>query len=156
MPPQNTWPRWSQPDEDFNLREVAPNLWVGAEMSPLLRPAGDWRLVVDFYGSSQDSENKPFYQGIGNLLHRSFHDGIAFPPGVLDDVLSGVVQNIQQGPVLLHCQAGLSRSASAAYAMMRMAGQSHQSALARVKVEPGFPRSQTLASAQRWVADRKR
>lgn len=149
------WPQWSQPDEEYNLREVAPNLWVGAELSPGLRPAGPWHGVVDLYGSSSEAANKPLYAGVGELLQRPFYDGANFPKGTLDDILGLVVRHVGKGPILLHCQAGLSRSASAAYAMMCLVGTPHREALRRVKVEKGFPRAETLKSARRWVATRK-
>jgi len=149
-----SWPKWSQPDEEYNLREVAPNLWVGAELSPGLRPAGPWQGVVDLYGSSP--KNPSLYAGIGELLHRPFYDGVSFPPGLLDEILGLVRRNIRTGPVLIHCQAGLSRSASAAYGMMRLAGTPHAEALARVKIERGFPRTETIRSARSWVRSKQK
>jgi protein-tyrosine phosphatase len=108
--------------------------------------------VVDLYGSSEQPERWFLYDGSGTVLTWPFLDGDNFPDGMLDALGRLAVDKIREGPVLLHCQAGLSRSASAAYALLRAyGGLSHAEALRRVKVMPEFPRSVTLASAREWV-----
>ena len=37
---EKKWPRWIERDEDINLREVAPNLYVGAEYATKHPPEG--------------------------------------------------------------------------------------------------------------------
>lgn len=145
------WPRWVNRDESENLREVAPNVYVGAEYATLTPPGGKWELVVDFYGSdlrwpsrTRDTAKK--------AIAIPFLDGDSFPPGALTKTLRAVRSARQRGPVLIHCQAGLSRSASAAYAFLRRVSRlPHAEALRRVKVCAGFPRVETLASARSWV-----
>ena len=153
----SSFPRWLERSQDINLREVAPDLYVGAELSPGVSPKRGvrWAAVVDLYGSSlEEPGREALYSKADCLLHWPFLDGNHFPLGALDAVARLVLAGRAKGPVLIHCQAGLSRSASAAYAMMRT--QDHLSdvvAHARVKVpgEPSFPRRETLGSAQAWV-----
>lgn len=159
MPQPSAFPRWIATDDDHNLREVASGLYVGAELSPGLRPAGKWSAVVDLYGLSERPERHFLYDGTHSLLTWPFLDGDTFPEGLLDTVGRLVHQRRPHGPILLHCQAGLSRSASCAYAMMRGLGRmSHAEALRRVQEGTGyedeFPRTQTLASARKWAKKR--
>jgi len=146
------WPRWIERDEAINLREVAPNLFVGAEYATLHPPEGTkWELVVDWYGSSTQYPSR-VRNTSKKLLSLPFLDGDAFPPKALDTLLRRVQAARQRGPVLVHCQAGLSRSASSAYALLRRLSRlPHDEALRRVKVMPGYPRTETLRSARGWA-----
>lgn len=153
------WPRWIETDDNTDsdedsvlLREVAPNLFVGAEMAPLYPPGQKkWELVVDWYGSSGrwPSRTKGTAKAV---LSIPFLDGDVFPPGALDRVLRRVRTAKKRGPVLIHCFAGLSRSASATYALLRRLSRlPHREALRRVKVTPEYPMPATLASARAWA-----
>ena len=151
------FPRWTEESPLHNLREVVPGLYVGAMMSPSFRPNGcEWDLVVDFYGSSSIVEQQGIY-GKTFLIQAPFDDGLAFPDGVLDKIESyyrDAVQRAETRParVLFHCQAGVSRSASAAYAMLRVVhGLTSRESLRRVFVMEGFPRKKTLDSAAEWA-----
>jgi hypothetical protein len=146
------WPRWIERDEAINLREVAPNLFVGAEYATLHPPEGTkWELVVDWYGSSKQYPSR-VRSTAKKLLSLPFLDGDAFPPKALDTLVRRVQTARRRGPVLVHCQAGLSRSASSAYALLRRLSRlPHEEALRRVKVLPQYPRKETLGSARRWV-----
>ncbi len=150
-----SYPRWVSIVPAENLREVAPHLYIGAVRSPRLRPEGDWALVVDWYGSSR--ANSDLY-GNALVLRVPFADGDAFPPGSLDRAYSLVRDALMhQRPVLFHCQAGLSRSASSAYAMMRVLYEmSHDEALRRVQIMAEYPRPATLRSARAWVHKKRR
>jgi len=152
-----TWPRWEgDPLSEANLREVAPNLWVGSEYAA---PAKRWVLIVDLVASSK---RHGWYPKNVPILSTHFSDGDPFPGGFLRTAYPQVVSAMKRGPVLVHCVAGLSRSTSMAYAVMRKRwGLSHEEALHRVQV-PGFkgkpgdsgvyPLRRTLRSAQRWAA----
>ena len=78
------------------------------------------------------------------------------PTGALDAAWKAWQDaHAEGGDTLLHCQAGLSRSASAAYALLRKRfALSHPEALKRV-VTPytshQFPMPDTLRSAETWV-----
>ena len=90
------------------------------------------------------------------VLREPVQDGKPFPPGVLDRVVAFVDEALRRGhPVLVQCAAGRSRSASAAYAILRaLYGLSDAEALRRVEtVHMGFrwPRRATLESARRWA-----
>ena len=115
-----SFPRWIDGDPDFNLREVAPGLYVGADLSPVLRPNGkSWDLVIDLYGSSGASSRAALYLG-SEVVRWPFEDGTDVPRGVLEIAVRAVPRVLREdGAVLIHCQAGLSRSASEAYALLR-------------------------------------
>lgn len=159
MPDSPAFPRWISTTDEHNLREVAPDLYVGAELSPGLRPAGTWSAVVDLYGSSEQTDRWFLYGDTHTLLTWPFLDGDTFPDGLLDTVGRLVHDRRSSGPILLHCQAGLSRSASCAYAMMRTLDRMpHAETLRRVQEGTGyearFPRTDTIASARRWAKKR--
>ena len=146
------YPRWlTQPLDDMNLREVAPGLFVGDERSPL---AGEWATIIDFYGT-RSPLIAAHQRRAKRLLRIPFEDGQPFPPGALDAAWTAWQEtDLDHGNTLLHCQAGLSRSASAAYALLRKRyGLSHAEALARVTTPftaHQFPLRTTLASAAEW------
>jgi len=146
------YPKWIVRADMVFLREVAPHLYVGAEGSPAARPEGPWSLVVSLYQTPQDVSASRDARTM--LVQRPFMDGDEVPEGFLDEILPMVRDRLRVGlPVLIHCQAGLSRSASVAYAMLRvLCGLSHDEALRRVKAGyREFPVPSTLASARRWV-----
>ncbi len=155
--PVKRWPRWIDDSDEVNLREVAPNLYVGAEYASLHPPTGKkWELVVDWYGCSERYPNR-VRDTSKRTLCLPFLDGAEFPPGALDKALKVLAVARRQGPVLVACQAGLSRSASATYGLMRRIGRlPHAEALRRVRVPdcPEFPRTATLASARAWAERR--
>jgi hypothetical protein len=160
MPTVTAYPRWINPAPEQNLREVGRNLFVGAELAPLERSRRRrWAAVIDLYGSSlEEPDRESIYSGADLLLHWPFLDGDSFPVGALDATERVVRLGRVSGPVLLHCHAGLSRSASAAYAMLMVIDRVDPAkALKRVQVpgeEADFPRTATLASARKWVQRR--
>jgi len=156
--PEASFPRWVAADK--NLREVGPGLYVGDQESP--RSSSSWGLVVDLCGASGRRSNRWKYPKAAWVLQFGFLDGHPFPDGMLDRILSLVRRHVVAGQsVLLHCAAGHSRSASAAYAMLRVGWRlSHEDALGRVVtargLSGGWPMTVTFGSARRWAEDRLR
>ena len=144
------WPRWVHADS--HLREVAPLIFVSGEAGPRqLPPDHDrWHTVVAFIASAQS------YRNADHVVKLPFSDGEAFPAGHLDHAAKAVVRAYRdRRPVLIHCMMGVSRSASAAYAIIRaLYDLDHDEALRRLKVPDwtDYPMPATLASARAWNA----
>lgn len=144
----------------FNLREVAPGFHLGAAAAIIGRE--DWALVVDFDGLSRDAVNRGAYPKAAHVEVLQFTDGRSFPPGHLDRALALLNEYREhhwRGPILFHCAAGMSRSPSAAYAMLRVAYDlPHEEALRRIQVPngDGYPLARTLNSAIEWVRGKGR
>ena len=145
----SSYPKWHQTSFSTNLREVAPRLYVGAQTA--VRVPVPWSLVVDLVGTTKSSDVPH-----GKLLQAKMYDGARIERRVLDRVAELVAEYRQRGPILIHCHAGLSRSVSVAYAMLRVLyGLSHKDALRRVKAHQDYPRQATLQSAVDWVSSKK-
>lgn len=87
------------------------------------------------------------------MIRYGFDDCDVVPVALL--VAAEALYRDAQGPVLVSCAAGASRSASVAYALLRVVrGYSHEAALARVKLPGGGPHPRTLATAQAWAEAR--
>jgi protein-tyrosine phosphatase len=157
----HSFPRWTDRTPGINLRMVAPRLYVGGCVAPLVRPFG---TIIDLYGAVPAPRNQDereieagrerAYAATPVVVRWPFVDGQEVPDGLLEEAAVAVAAGRERGDVLIHCQAGLSRSASVAYALVRAMGCDHQEALRRVRTpeEPDFPRPTTLRSARRWWA----
>lgn len=144
------FPRWISQVPAMNLREVGRNLYVGAVSSVDVFP--EWAAVVDLAGTSMHTPSE--YNRAHVFLRWPMVDGTSFSSGQLTAVYQVVRSGVRRGPVLIHCAAGLSRSVSAAYAVLRVSeGLSHDQALKRVKVHKDYPLPDTLASARAWVRE---
>lgn len=146
-----SYPRWhSTPADARNLREIEAGLFIGAEDAV---QANAWHTVIDLYGNMGDPAKSWRYRNIPNALSFPFPDGQVFPPGALTHIREAYLT--ARDPVLIHCRAGLSQSASAGYAMIRSQfGLSHETTLARVTTPSHthqYPLAVTLRSAREWV-----
>jgi protein-tyrosine phosphatase len=161
------WPRWLQPVQapgiGANLREVAPDLWVGAQPAVLpAKHAPAWDTVVNLRVAPEDRDNEPHdeasskyvkaYARARKVYSLPFDDGEPPPDWVLEDALAA--WRARRGPVLIHCHWGLSRSASiAAVILLVDLGLSEAEARRRVKTPGaiGWPRGETLEPAIAWA-----
>jgi hypothetical protein len=149
------FPHWVDAREFIMLREVAPGLFLGGEWSPTV---GKWHAIVNLFGRLSKSDPRDprtrVYDEVPWLLRWPIRDGVAIPPGVIDATMPFVYESMKYGPVLVHCQAGLSRSPSLVYVALMMAGLTDREAMMRITtphgVQLGFPRSETLQSARDW------
>lgn len=132
-----SWPRWVGTDHTrklLNLREVAPSLYVGnaraattygpehwsIEGPEQVESIARWGLIVSYVPASEEPVRKP--AGVPHL-YLPFTDGRKFPPFAMWETVAAVeAVRLRQpsAPVLLHCAMGLSRSASAAYGLLRV------------------------------------
>jgi hypothetical protein len=150
--PSRAWPRWvTPPDTGANLREVISGLYVGNEFSPTVRSFG---VVIDLYGVFKVDPSR--YGGHGRVVSMPFTDGEEMPKETIEKGLGLILRGMNsEKPTLVHCQAGLSRSASLAYGALRLFHKmAPDEALQRVSVpgyEGHYPRTKTLASVEEWV-----
>lgn len=154
LPADETYPRWlSRPypyPDKRNLREVAPGLYVGGIASPGSPPPGfrRWATVIDMIGNSLVTSHG--YDPKTRIFAFPMDDGEPIDPSVLDTAL----RECKAGhfPILVHCAAGLSRSASVAYGLLRTQfGCGQKLARRRITVDPRWPLGETLASAEEWA-----
>jgi protein-tyrosine phosphatase len=98
--------------EDFRLfRETLSEVWPGLFLSGVPVSYDGFRMVVSCELYQRRSLVKPF---AGLLLHVPFEDGDAssLPLGSFESVAEAVVHALKRDErVLLHCTAGLNRSA---------------------------------------------
>lgn len=132
------------------LREVAAGLFVGSALSAPHAPKGS--AVAQF------SRQCPPAADAAITLRVPFADCEAIPSGVLYNAVAFARVHRGERPMLLQCFAGLSRSASVAYAVLRAVdGLDHDAALVRVAHSVDhfdrtvrFPHNVTLGSARAW------
>lgn len=119
-----------------------------------------WHTIIDLYGRSKDitvnANRDHAYHKASVFLRMPFNDGAPVPPFVIAEAINAIAHGRRRGNVLVHCQAGLSRSASVVCAALCVEGL--DDALARVKV-PGFPQwphPTTLAGAMAGIVGLRR
>jgi hypothetical protein len=148
-----TFPRYVlEADQRANLREVAPNLFVGGMIAVCERPTRtrDWWAVIDCHGYRQEGQREVRMGTLPRVVRYGFDDCGPVPVPLL--VAASALYRERGGAMLVSCAAGASRSASVAYAVMRdVLGTPHDEALACVSQRGGGPHPTTLASAQARV-----
>lgn len=151
-------------DRDHNLRRVGPDLYVGdvgafEVEGPWRSPRGRWITVaqVDEVPSGLHGRREAFARQLGN---RALALYIPDSCPIRNEVFDLILRRYTEGgfaPTLVSCIAGLSRSASVAYALLRRAhGQTHEEALACVETRTTgltYPllSSSTFTSARAWA-----
>ncbi len=147
------FPRWVPGvNAQAMLREVGDNLYVGGMVAVCERPskAREWWGVIDCHGYRHERDREIRYGQLPRVLRYGFDDGDRVPEALL--AAAEALYRAAQGPLLVSCAAGASRSASVAYALLRVVrGYSDEGALARVRLPGGGPAPVTLASAERWA-----
>jgi protein-tyrosine phosphatase len=136
---------------------VHDNLYVGGAIAILSRasPRVAWWAALDLHGvrHPEGFRREAAFSTVDVFLRRSFDDGEPIPEGLLNAV-AALIQR-RRGPVLISCAAGVSRSASVAYAILRdETGIGHDEALRAVSCKNGRPHHRTLESARRWADHR--
>ena len=150
------YPRWIH--EGSLLRQVSERLHVGG-MGAFERGA-PWGVWVDL-ADAEIRADAPALAGrrdrlaqrmpTENQLRVQVEDGRAMPPSVFDRALALV--RATEGPTLISCAVGISRSASVAYALLRVLDRlTHEDAYERVFYEE-WPRLSggPLTSARVWA-----
>ena len=134
-----------------NAHEVHPKLFLGAQPAEADDLAGQFEAVLDLSHDTSEAQ-KDAYEAAG-IVYRTWpmHDG-EIPPaseGSLDDQVRCIQRRLEEDRrVLVHCAAGVSRSATiAALFLMRVEGLSADAAIRRLtSIRPAVrPHSRFLA-----------
>ena len=125
-----------------NLRLVADGVYVGGNDAN-----------VPGVSVIQLAPQNPPLTGRVNVLRRPISDGVPVSPQLLAEVVDFACR--VQPPILVQCYAGLSRSASIAYAIMRACmGVDAAEALRRVSGQTRdgsrWPHPNVIASVREW------
>lgn len=108
---------------------------------------------MDLCGGVDDDVHR--YDRADHVISAPFDDATPIPEHFLDHIVPEVIETLRAGKrVLIHCVAGLSRSASVAYAVIRVKERvDHDTALRRVKTPdiPEYPHPVVLGSARAWL-----
>jgi protein-tyrosine phosphatase len=109
------------------------------------------RAIVDLRAEDRDDEALLRRHGI-EFLHLPTEDGSAISREMLDEGVGWVCQRLDRGdPVLIHCQAGVGRSALLALCTLVAGGSEPLAALERIKaarpvVSPSPPQLEAFRS----------
>lgn len=145
------YPRWM--NDRYNLREVAPGLYVGGiySFSVMADKVLSKVILTDIRTVRSDTDQKVLLKMIGDygpVLYLPFNDQTPIPEYVFETVWS---MYRSTGSMLIACFAGISRSVSVTYAMLVMSGYSREEAVALCFDPTQTPHHITFESAQRWV-----
>ena len=146
-------------DKNSALRAIMPDLYIGDSSSPMRldERIGPKFGAISLYTSDNLCMGRGMvFQNLPFSLTLPFYDGEFIPEFVLETAYNFVFFPQKFGlpptPLLIHCQAGASRSASVGYALLRLKlGLSHEDAKKRVQISDNLPRPATLQSTRNWV-----
>jgi rhodanese-related sulfurtransferase len=132
------------------LREVYPGLWVGDEESAAVI-GDDYSLVIDCTGRGPTLGNGRTLpcRPTGNSNH-------AWSVSDLSTIVGVAGLRIEAGgTVLIHCRRGVSRSATAAAAVLLWLGEAEtvNAAIGKAQVEGQRPSSHSVGGLKKWWAD---
>jgi hypothetical protein len=154
--------------EYTDLREVAPGLFVGGMFAPRYAP-GRFKTIINLYGHGWPKSREPpaniqdmllaqerALRGVSHHLIFRMEDDHPFPSWLYDIVERTIRANNGDG-VLIHCFAGISRSMSMAYAMLRTVyNKDDNDAYAAASHPLYMPCTEPLLSAIDWARARNR
>lgn len=137
------------------LREVASGLYVGSNLSARFVERD---VAVASFSSHCEDCHHPL------RLRALFEDFKPVPRSIIESVVSFARAHHDHRAILLQCYAGMNRSASMAYAVLRMVyGMPHAAAITAVAhtIErhdrtERFPNDVTLGSVVEWCEDRQK
>lgn len=144
-------------DSRSNLRCVGEGLYVGSAFSVTqtsLR-GNPWWAVVDCHGPRHEEavRREIAFTSIPRVLRVGFPDGTPVPT----ELLAGAeaMYRALQGPMLVACAAGISRSVSVAVALLMVVrGLPYETALLQATCDGGRPLAVTIGSAKAWAEQR--
>lgn len=145
------YPRWM--NNRYNLREVAPGIYVGGiySFSVMADKVLSKVILTDIRTVRSDTDQKVLLRMIGEygpVLYLPFNDQTPIPNYVFETVWAMYKST---GSILIACFAGISRSVSVTYAMLVMSGYSKEDAVALCFDPNQPPHPVTFESADRWV-----
>lgn len=148
MGPQVSGVRWVERREDVGrfCREVAPGLYVRSFTS-IAEPRGPFARIV--------LSNAIESASVVAQLFVPVPDFAPIPDEVFECAVAFARYTRKSVPLVVQCRMGLSRSASMAYAILRVVdGLGHAEAFERVRstaLRREWPAPEVIASAQAWV-----
>lgn len=135
------------------LTEVMSGLWLGAH--PRVIPE-DAKAILSLYPVNYEPSTADSRRGLIPIRRVNLADSLEVPsPELLDDLAQWVTDRlIEGGPVLVHCQMGLNRSALVVGLVMVRQGWSPEDAINHLRLKRSPAVLCNPAFAQ-WLLDRE-
>lgn len=110
------------------ISEIAPNLWQGGCETGLVLPAFI-EHVVSLYPWEQYTVRHELKSSLTVRMYDSTDQGF----GQVDEIARWVAGRREEGPVLVHCQAGLNRSSLVAARALMFGGLTADEAITQIR-----------------------